>query len=257
LSLLIPLLFAVTGACLASFIQVVAERTLAERPWWGAERSVCGTCGAVLPSRDLIPLLSFLWLRGRCRACGAPIPRSHPILEALGALFGLGIALRWGASAAGALALLFGALLLLNALTDHLSGYVYDLFAGSLVLLGAGFRLFGGLPALGDGALGGAFGFGLIALIILISRGGMGWGDAWFLGGVGTVLGLRLGIAATWLGFFAGGVAALALLAAGRVTRKSAVPLVPFLALGGLLALFVGPALLAWFGFPPSWPWSR
>jgi leader peptidase (prepilin peptidase)/N-methyltransferase len=249
-------LFALLGACLASFVQVVADRTVADLPWWGSERSRCGSCGTVLSPGDLIPILSFLLRRGRCRTCGARIPRRYPAVELLSAVAAALIALRWGFGPVGIYALGICQLLLLNALTDWTSGFVFDAFAGALALWGAAGRLLlGGVSALPDIAAGGALGFSLIAVLILASRGGMGWGDAWFLGGLGAALGFRLGALGAYLGFGAGGIAALFLLAVKKVHRKSAIPLVPFLAFGGLLALLVGPELLAWIGFPPPPPW--
>lgn len=246
---------AILGASLGSFLNVVAERTLEGRSWWGFERSACSCCGNELKAGDLVPILSFLRLRGKCRSCGGLIPRRCLWVEVVGAFLGGVLAWRWGFSWALPLAFMVSFGLFLNSLTDLYSGFIYDAFAlvpgiACLVL-----RLPGGFSALLDGFLGAALSFGFIALIIIVSRGGMGWGDAVLMAGVGAALGWRLSCVGLYLGLMVGGVFALVLLATGRVKRKTAIPLGPFLAFGGVLSLLVGPALLAFWGWAPGWPW--
>lgn len=57
------------GAVIGSFINAAAMRTVSEKKWWGSERSVCDSCGRVLTSPDLIPVISYIVLGGRCRSC--------------------------------------------------------------------------------------------------------------------------------------------------------------------------------------------
>lgn len=251
----LAVLGAILGASLGSFLNVVAERTIEGRSWWGCERSCCSSCGKGLDACDLVPVFSYLWLRGKCRVCDNPIPLRCFWVEVLGAFLGGLIAWRWGLSWALPLAFTVSFGLFLNSLTDLYSGFIYDAFAlvpgiASLVL-----RIPGGFPALLDGVLGAAVSFGFIALIIVVSRGGMGWGDAVLMAGVGAALGWRLSCVGLYLGLMAGGVFALILLAMGRVKRKTAIPLGPFLAIGSVLALLLGPFLLAFWGWMPGWPW--
>ena len=86
------------GASSGSFACAAASRTAAGEKWWGLERSRCDCCGTALAPRDLVPVLSFLALRGRCRFCGARIPRSCLAAElACGALCAMFL-WRFGAS---------------------------------------------------------------------------------------------------------------------------------------------------------------
>ncbi|NLI96798.1 MAG: prepilin peptidase [Synergistaceae bacterium] len=254
---ILPIVFSVLfGACLGSFLNVVAQRTVEERPWWGKERSRCFSCGRVLDSSELIPLVSWILLRGRCRTCGKRIPVRYLLAECTGAATAGFLCWRWGVTFTGLFAVVTGFLLLLNAMTDLYSGFIYDAFA--LVLGGTGmlFRLGGGLDALADGCLGALVGAGVIVLIILVSRGGMGWGDAWLMAGTGAALGWQLTLVALYLGFISGGIVALGLLLSGVVKRKDPIPLGPFLALGAFLSLLFGPSLWGWFGVFVRWPWS-
>jgi leader peptidase (prepilin peptidase)/N-methyltransferase len=250
------ILSAVTGASLGSFLNVVASRTVEERSWWGGERSSCDGCGRKLSAWEMVPVFSWIILRKGCRSCGAAIPLRYLAAEAGGAVIGALIAWRWGFSAAAFVAAVIASGLFLNALTDLYSGYVYDFFAWGLGVAGMIMRIGGGIPALADGVFGAMLGFSVIAVIIILSRGGMGWGDASLMAGTGAALGLKLTAWALYTGFMTGGVIALGLLALGRVSRKEAIPLGPFLALGGLISIMTGPWFYSLFGMTMLWPWS-
>lgn len=245
------------GACVGSFLNVVALRTVHGRSWWGPERSRCDQCGKSLSGPDLVPLVSFLALQGRCRHCGEPFSVYYFLVELAGAFIGTAVVWKWGLSWAALAGLVVGYGLLLNSLTDVYSGFVYDVFAwlpGVAVFM---MRLVAGEGAVIDGFYGASLGFGVVAVIILTSRGGMGWGDAGLAGGMGAALGWKLTVVGLYSGFMIGGVTALILLLAKKVTRKQALPLVPFLALGGLCAIIAGPLLLGYFGLEAGWPWIQ
>lgn len=247
--------FSVLGAALGSFLNVVAVRTLSGESWWGGARSKCPACGVTLGWKDLIPIASWLILGGRCRRCGKPIPARYLLVEVSGAAAAGLLAWRWGLSAAlpAGLAAVFG--LFLNALTDLEDGYVFDVFTIAMGGCGLFLRLLPGGGSLLDGLLGGVAGFAVIALIIFLSRGGMGWGDATLAAGTGMIVGWKFILLTLYLGFMAGGLFSALLLAAGRIKRKDSLPLVPFIALGGLITLLVGPGILAFFNIFPGPPW--
>lgn len=255
MELWIIVFFTILGASLGSFLNVVAGRTVSGAPWWGGARSKCPECGAVLGWKDLIPVVSWLVLGGKCRRCGKPVHPRYLAVELLGAAAGGLLAWRWGLASAlpAAMIAVFG--LFLNALTDLEEGYVFDVFPITMGVCGFILRLFPGGGSLLDGVLGGAAGFLAIALIIFLSKGGMGWGDATLAAGTGVIMGWKFALLTLYLGFMTGGVFSLTLLAAGRIKRKDSLPLVPFLALGGLLTLLFGPGILAFFNFSPGRPW--
>jgi leader peptidase (prepilin peptidase)/N-methyltransferase len=166
---------------------------------------------------------------------------------------------RWGFTPAmlmGVLVLWFS---LFNSLTDFDNGYIYDVWALSLGAAGLILRLMGGWPAVLGGILGAALGFGFIAVIILISRGGMGWGDALLMAGIGAAVGWKYCAFGMYLGFIAGGIVVVPMMIAKKLKRKDAVPLGPFLAIGCVAVLFAGSALVRHFGgfigYNPGWPW--
>lgn len=259
-NLIATIIMFILGASMGSFVNATAMRTVAEKKWWGGERSACDHCGAALQTRDLIPLVSYIFLRGKCRVCGGRIARRHFVAELASALLTAGLFLRWGLTPALGMSLAILWFSLFNSLTDLDNGYIYDLWAVALGVLGMAIRVTGGLPALIDGAIGGAVGFGVIALIILLSRGGMGWGDAMLMLGIGAAAGWRYCALSLYLGFLCGGVVVVPLLLTKKLKRKDAVPLGPFLAAGSVLTLFIGDALLARLaaltGRLAGWPWS-
>ena len=243
------------GTCMGSFLNVVAFRTLEDRSWWGKERSKCPKCGTLLKSIDLIPLLSYIWLGGKCRYCSTKIPRRYFLIELTGGSIGGLLAWRWGISYATILALMTAYGLLLSSITDLFSGYIYDLYALIIGIAGLLLRLPGGWVSLVDGVEGALLGFGVIAIIIFVSRGGMGWGDANLMAGTGAALGWKMTGVSLYLGFMFGGVIAITLLLLRVVKRKDAIPLGPFLAIGTFLSLLFGKAILNFFGTHPGWPW--
>lgn len=254
-NLYIALVGAMTGAIFGSFFNAIAIRTVKEQSWWGKERSRCPLCDHLLESRDLVPILSWLSLKGHCRYCKGPISWRYPLVELIFSLWGAMALARWGASIAGIAAALGGWLMMLNALTDLESGYVYDHLAGVIGILGLSIRIWGGLPAVMDGLYGAAAGGGAIVAIILISKGGMGWGDATLMAGAGALLGWKMAILGTYSGFMIGGVVAIAMIAMKKAKRKDAVPLAPFLAAGVMVTLILGPEIMDFWYQTPGWPW--
>lgn len=245
------------GASIGSFADAAASRTVADQKWWGFERSRCPSCRCELTAAELIPLLSYLFLRGRCRHCVAPIPRRHFMTELLAGLLGMLFVRRFGLTPA--LFFAFAALLFLlfHTLTDLLSGYIYDSWVWAMAACAVVLRLlFAGMDALIDGVLGAALGFAAIYLIVLLSRGGMGTGDAMLMLGTGALLGWRMTSIALYLGFMSGGVVVLPLLLLKKVSRKDIIPLGPFLATGAGFSLFLAGPLLHFVGLSISWPWN-
>ena len=263
LSIIQIVISAMLGAALGSFFNVVAHRSVEGRPWWGKERSVCESCGKELSTVELVPIVSWLAQKGRCRSCKARVSPRYIVVELLGAAGAGLMAWRWGVSWGYVLSMAgcFG--LLLNALTDYVSSDVFDVFALAMGVCGIAVRVFGGWDALVDGLAGAAVGGGIFAFIIIASRGGMGWGDASFMAGFGAILGWRMTLLAFYSGIMAGGVGIVWLMLSGKVKwgRKDSVPLVPYLAAGGFFTLLYGPEVIKYLGkhfqqvFQPGWPW--
>ena len=220
-------------------------------------RSACPDCGTTLAWYDNIPLLSFVALRGRCRSCGRRISLRYPLVEAAVGAVWAGMVLRIGIRPELPAFLAFGTTLVILSAIDLEHHRLPDKVLGpaavvAIVLL---------VPAAGIGrrwvplehAALGALGYGLPMLVLgLAAPSAMGGGDVKFAPYLGLHLGwlgLRLVLTGALLGLIAGGLGGVALLIAGKKGMKDAIPFGPFMALGALAAILLGPsALRVWPG---------
>lgn len=200
--------------------------------------SSCPRCGHRLSSLELIPLFSFLWQRGACKACGAMISRRYPLVEFL---TGLGFALiAWTSSAWTELivGLVFLSLLLVLAFID----LDHKLLPNVLTLPGVGvgllFSLLGWTTPVLDSLLGAIVGFVLITVIVVVSRGGMGMGDAKLLALVGSFLGWKAVFYVLFWGSVFGAIVGIIYLYITKQDRKTPIPFGPFLAAAGIICYF-------------------
>ena len=233
------------GLLFGSFLTVAVYR-LPRGESLVAPRSRCPSCGRQLRAIDNVPLVSWLFLRGRCHFCRARISAIYPLLElASGALFA-GVALRLDDPWVAVLVAPFSALLVAISVIDIRTKKIPNRLVYPALLVSAGFlvvaRLAGAdvdLIRAGVGFLALGGGFLLIALIV---PKGMGMGDVKLAALIGLVLGSQglalVGVAAG-VGVLLGGVGSIVALLAGA-SRKQAIPFGPFLAAGALVAVFAG-----------------
>ncbi|MGC9399074.1 MAG: prepilin peptidase [Anaerolineae bacterium] len=244
-------LWTLLGTAVGSFLNVAADR-LPEAASLLRPPSHCPACGRRLTPLEMIPLLSYVILRGRCRTCGARIGlRTFLVEGTCGLLFGLmalqarsPTGLRWPALLFHSV---YAAALLLITVTDIEQGLIFDRVTFPALALAAFHALLQGWPQMGLRLAGGALGAGVIALIILLVPGGMGWGDAKLAAFIGLMAGLPGLLFALFIGFVSGGLIGAALLIGGRARRGDTLPLGPFLAFGGVVTLLYEEALIRVF----------
>jgi leader peptidase (prepilin peptidase)/N-methyltransferase len=253
-------IFFVFGAAIGSFLNVVADRLPAGKSIISPP-SHCPECQRGIPARDNIPVFSYLWLRGHCRNCGAAIPmRLFWVELGVGLLFAF---LYWHYGFAWELALVafYCCLFVILLVTDLEHGIipnkiVYPGIGLALVVATTG-SIFGFVPGdiVGPGsrlwivnaAIGGAIFFGFLLIVVIASRGGLGWGDVKLAGLVGLVTGFPLVLVAMFLAFVGGGLIAVTLLLFKAKTRKDAIPFGPFISLAAMATLFWGQDILRFF----------
>jgi leader peptidase (prepilin peptidase)/N-methyltransferase len=235
------------GLIFGSFLTVVVDRVPR-----GASiispGSACGNCGLNLGLRDLVPVISWLALRGKCRRCRMDIGIEPLILELLtGLLFGMfawKFGLDWALPAYCALAVGLVGLSWIDLRTKRLPRqiiYVTAIIGIPLLCIAALVR--DEPERIWMMLLGAGIALAFMSLVYVVSRGGMGDGDVRLSPLLGAYLGwLNPGLVPVGLffGFFAGAVVGVAMMATGRAGRKTAVPFGPFLALGTIVAIFVG-----------------
>jgi leader peptidase (prepilin peptidase) / N-methyltransferase len=232
------------GLAIGSFLNVVAARVPLRRSIV-APRSACMSCGTPLAARDNVPLLSFLLLRGHCRHCGERISWRYPAVEALTALLVAASAWRFGLSWDFAVAALVCAALVTVSATDLDRRIIPNrvVLPAAAVTLAANTLLHPSVEWVAAGLAAAA----ALLLAALAYPGGMGMGDVKLALLMGVALGRTVPI-----GLFVGMLAALlpsfVLFARhGLAARKMKIPFGPFLALGGVVALFAGHPILDWY----------
>jgi len=199
-----------------------------------------------------VPVLSYLWLRGRCRACYAPISLRYPLVEAVNAVGYLGILWFFGPGWQAAMyAMLFSALLVVagtdlshkiipNVIT--LPGIVVGLL-GAMTVLPVGW-----LNALLGVLIGGGILWALAwASPYLFGKEGMGGGDIKLLAMVGAFLGWKSALLTIMIGSLTGSIAGIILIGLGVIRRDEYIPFGPFLVLGALVAMFFAQPVLNWY----------
>jgi leader peptidase (prepilin peptidase)/N-methyltransferase len=246
---LMALVAVLAGAAIGSFIGAALVR-LPEGRSVLAGRSACDACAAPIAAKDLVPLASWLILRGKCRSCGAAIGVWQPFAEIAGGVIGAASVLAAPPGLAIP-AMLLGWQLLLLALIDARHLWLPRPLTGLLAATGAGFALWRGweeasLTPLVTAAVGGAIGFGMLWSVargyrLLRGRDGMGGGDPPLLGAIGLWVG-PMGAIGTVIGAsLIGLIAALVMLLARRpVAADTALPLGTLMAAAGWTIFLVG-----------------
>ena len=245
--------FTIFGLAMGSFLNLCSDRLPAGKSIIGPP-SHCATCQHRLKAKDLVPLFSYLWLRGRCRYCLTSIPRRLPIVElALGLLFPL-LYWHYGISLTLGFSLVYACLLTLVFIIDieHqliLDKVVYPGMGLALIfsLFYPGFPPFAPIEGLIRAISGGAVGLVLMLLPFFISRGGMGIGDIKMATFLGLVTGFPQVFIAIFLSIIAGGVVATFLLTFGFKKRKQPIPFGPFLAAGTMATIIWGAGIQGWY----------
>ena len=223
--------------------------------------SYCESCQRPLASIDMVPVISYLWLRGKCRHCQAAVPFRVVLVEAAtGALFLVVFSL-YGIGPDFVILSACLSLLLAVAFIDleHkliLNSMVFPSII--LLLLLAPFwteigitRSFLGdetlLASLANSYLSGLGAFLAFLIVAMISPAGMGGGDVKFAAVLGLMLGFPGIVLAIWVSAVGGGLIAIGLIVAGKKGRKDVIPFGPFMALGAAVVLIAGPDLVDWY----------
>ncbi len=271
-----PWLFTATmtglGLLVGSFLNVVIHRlpVMMERAWRAdcaaldnaspptdeqtfnlmVPRSRCPSCGIPIAGYDNIPVLSFLLLRGRCRACRAPIAFRYPMIEAVSGALAAFTALHFGPGWACAWALLLGWSLIALAGIDFDTQYLPDQITQPMLWLGLLVNSRDVFVELHTALLGAVVGYLSLWSVywlfkLLTGKEGMGYGDFKLLAMLGAWLGWQCVPIIIFGSSLVGAAVGLTLIAFKNHARQTPIPFGPYLAAAGLIALFWGDRLLA------------
>ena len=266
---LLPALAGVIGLVVGSFLNVVIHRLplMMEREWaaqcadlrgeaapagealtLARPRSRCPQCGHAITALENIPVLSWLWLRGRCSGCGTRISARYPLVELLTCLLSAGCAWVFGPSLQMAGALVFVWAMVALTFIDLDTQLLPDSITLSLLWAGLLLNLNGGFTDISSAVTGAMAGYLVLwavywAFKLATGKEGMGYGDFKLLAAIGAFLGWQMLPAVILLSSVVGAVVGIALIALRSHGRDVPIPFGPYLAAAGVIALFFGEAL--------------
>ncbi len=226
------------GAILGSFLNAFLFRYNTGRSVMRG-RSACMHCSSTLAAEDLIPVVSYVLLRGKCRYCRSRISPQYPLIEALSALFAVLIYLRYQDPAAFLFWFLVWETLLFVLVYDLRHKIIPWAASGLLALLGLVHVYLGGMQTI-DLIAGPLLALPLFLVSAVSGGRWMGWGDSALELGIGWLLGISVGLTAFMLSFWIGALVGIVLLTlTKRYTMRSEVPFAPFLIVGAALVFFL------------------
>ena len=270
---LFPLICGILGLLVGSFLNVVIHRfpRMMEREWQyqcaelrGEEmpdleplslakpRSRCPACGHKITALENIPIISWLVLRGKCSACHATISLRYPVIEAITALFTAYAAMHFGFGWSALGAILFIWSMIALTFIDFDTKYLPDAITLPLLWCGLLFNLsstYTDLPSAVIGAMAGYLSLWSVYWAFKLATGkeGMGYGDFKLLAALGAWQGWQILPLIILLSSFVGAIVGILLIVLTKRGRDIPIPFGPYLATAGLLALFWGKELTAYY----------
>lgn len=234
------------GLIIGSFLNVCIYR-IPRRKSVIFPPSSCPACGRRLKYLHMVPVISFLLLGGRCAYCNTRISPMYPMVELGTAVlytfllysFGFGI-LFWKYS-------LLCSILIVVCLIDVKTQVIPDEMVTAGLVSGIIFSIVDGQNLFKDYILGALVGSGILLLIMILSKGGMGGGDVKLMMVIGFFLGWRGSLATLFISFILGGIFAFALLLTQKKGRKDAIAFGPFLGTAAMITVFYGQYIIPYY----------
>ena len=239
------------GLCIGSFMNVCIFRLPSSKSIVHP-RSMCPHCGSMIKFYDNIPILSYIWLKRKCRNCHAPIPFRYPLVELLSGFFALCVYLKYGLTLEALIYYVFIAALLVITFIDLDHQIIPDRITlpGIPLFFMASFAI----PSIGykDAILGFLAGGGSLFAVawgyhLLTKREGMGGGDIKLLAMIGTLVGWQGVLFTIFVASAVGTFAGILSMIGKSKKGKLLIPFGPFLSIGAITYIFYGPALINWY----------
>ncbi|EOD00109.1 prepilin peptidase [Caldisalinibacter kiritimatiensis] len=210
--------------------------------------SHCPKCDSKLKPIDLIPILSFIINKGKCRYCGEPISLQYPLIEALNAILYIILYLKFGFSLEFLQYALLSSLLIVISTID----YHYKIIPDKLIIFGIICRLllitlYNFKPNIINGTIGLLIGGGIFLVIAIITNGAMGGGDIKLMAMLGLWLGWKYILLTTLLSFVIGAIISMLLLIFKVKSRKDFIPFGPFISIAAYIAAVYGNELIQFY----------
>lgn len=242
----IILVFFIFGLVFGSFFNVVGLR-VPKNESIVYPNSHCDHCKRELSWFENIPVLSWLFLRGRCRTCREKISPIYPVIELVtGFLFAFSY-VKLGFQLELLIALLLVSLLIILTVSDLVYMIIPDsillIFLIAFILL----RIFAPLNPWWDSLLAAGLGFGILLFLAIVSRGGMGGGDIKLFFVLGVVLGTKATLMTLFLASFIGAAFGILQIIRKKLGRKTPIPFGPFISIGAIISYFYTETIMIWY----------
>ncbi|MBI5787669.1 MAG: prepilin peptidase [Candidatus Schekmanbacteria bacterium] len=240
------------GMLIGSFLNVCIYR-MPKGESLAFPASHCPQCQTALHFYDNIPVLSYLFLRGKCRFCKAPISEQYPLVELLTGLLFMLTVLRFGFSLSVPVYATLQAILIVAIFVDAAHMIIPDKITIPGIIIGFLASFLPRHPVswqnslLGILVAGGFLYLVAVLSVVILKKEGMGGGDIKLAAAIGAFLGWQRSFLAVMLGAFLGSVVGIALILIRRKGRKEYIPFGPFLACGAIISLYWGNELIDWY----------
>jgi leader peptidase (prepilin peptidase)/N-methyltransferase len=240
------------GLCIGSFLNVCIYRLPSSMSIVNPSRSICPKCNSTISFYDNIPVFSYLWLKGRCRHCQAPISLRYPLVELMTGIIAVDIFFMYGPTLEGAIYFIFISSLLVITFIDIDHKIIPDVISlpGIPIGLAASFAL----PAMTFktallGMLAGGVSLWIVAwsYSLITRKEGMGGGDIKLLAMIGAFIGWKGVIFTIFAASVAGTFVGITIMLVKGKNLKFAIPFGPFLSIGAMSYLFFGEKILSWY----------
>ena len=243
------LIIFIFGLIIGSFLNVCIYR-IPRNESISYPPSHCTSCGSRIKWYDLIPVISYIFLKGRCRNCKEKISIRYPVIELLCGIIFLLLFIKYSLSFEFVKFAVMAAFLIVIALIDFDTEDVYVKTTLPGIIIGLIFAILGNYLNVTGNFLnyiyGGAVSSGLIALIILFTH-GMGWGDVEICTMCGIFLGFKLSLVMLFFAFVIGGLTGVFLILSHKKKRRDYIPFGPFIALSAVITALYGSNILLWY----------
>ncbi|MCG6972577.1 MAG: prepilin peptidase [Desulfobacterales bacterium] len=240
------------GLCIGSFLNVCIYRLPSSMSIIRPSRSMCPKCGSAISFYDNIPVFSYLWLKGRCRHCQAPISLRYPIVEMITGIISVDIYFMFGPTLSGAVYFIFISSLLVITFIDIDHKIIPDVI--TLPGIPAGLAASFVLPAISfkTALLGLLAGGGSLLIVawtysLITRKEGMGGGDIKLLAMIGAFVGWKGVVFTIFSASVAGTFVGLIVMLVKGKDLKYAIPFGPFLSIGAMSYIFFGEKVMLWY----------
>ena len=235
--------FALIGIAIGSFLNLSIDR-IPNKMSLVSPPSHCTVCKQKLAPKDLIPIFSYIYLRGRCRYCRSAIPKRTLVFETIFAVLFAYLYLRYSVTVEFLVISFYCCLFIIILVIDQEHGIIPNRIVYPSLVISLVIAIFTSRIEIANAAIGGGIGLVIFSLIVIISRGGMGIGDIKMAALIGVATGFPMVFVALLLAVLCGGTVALVLLLGKIKGMKEGIRFGPYLSVGAIATLLWGDKII-------------